>query len=140
MEKQANRFAGSFLMPERDIRPHLIAPIKLHTVARLKPFWKVAMAALMHRAHELDIINENQYTYLRIQLQNKGYRLREPAELDIPREQPSLLSEIIQAHIRDLGFGLTQLAAMVNMTVSEFRDFHGLTERENTGLKIVRKT
>jgi Zn-dependent peptidase ImmA (M78 family)/transcriptional regulator with XRE-family HTH domain len=139
MEKQANRFAGSFLMPEEDIRPHLISPIKLHTVARLKPYWKVAMAALMHRAHELDIINENQYTYLRIQLQNKGYRLREPAELDIPREQPSLLSEIIQAHVRDLGFGLTQIADMVNMRPVEFREYHDLNERERSGLKIVRK-
>lgn len=128
MEKEANRFAGAFLMPEPDIRPHLIAPIKLHSVARLKPYWKVSMAALIARARELDVINENQYTYLRIQLQDKGYRLREPAELDIQREQPSLLSEIIQAHVQNLGFGLTEIADMVNMRLAEFRDYHNLNE------------
>ena len=139
MEKEADHFASSFLMPERDIRPHLIAPIKLHSVARLKPFWKVSMAALIERAKDLKIINENQYVYLRIQLQQKGYRLREPAELAIPREEPTLLKEIIEAHVRDLGFGITDIANMVNLQPHEFRSLHRLDERSK-GLKIVRRS
>lgn len=138
MENEADRFASEFLMPERDIRAHLIAPIKLHTVARLKPYWKVAMAALIRRSRDLAIINENQYVYLRIQLQQKGYRLREPAELDIKREQPLLLRDIIRAHTKELGFGLTEIAEMVNMRPDEFRSFHGLNEAPN-GLRIVRR-
>lgn len=138
MEDEANRFAGEFLMPERDIRSHFKGPVKLHTVARLKPYWKVAMAALIHRAEDLGVINHNQYVYLRIQLQQKGYRFREPAELDIPREQPSLLTEIIRAHVRDLGYGYTEIAQMVNMEPAEFRQLHRLDEG-SAGLRLVAK-
>lgn len=135
MENQADRFAAEFLMPESEIRPYLISPVKLATAARLKPIWKVSMAAIMHRAKELGIINENQYTYLRIQLQQKGYRLREPKELDIPREQPSLLGEIIQAHVQDLGYDVNELADMVCMSTSEFRVYH--EKREQSGPRLV---
>ena len=82
------------------------------------------MASLMHRARELEVINENQYTYLRIQLQGKGYRYREPAELDFPKEQPTLLTEIIQAHLDELGYGYPEVAEMTGMSVSEFKAYH----------------
>jgi Zn-dependent peptidase ImmA (M78 family)/DNA-binding XRE family transcriptional regulator len=139
MESEADRFAAEFLMPESDIRPHLIAPIKLHTIARLKPFWKVSMAALLERAKNLSIISENQYTYLRIQLQ-KQYRLREPAELDIPREKPTLLKEIIQSHVTELGFGHTEIAKMLNIHPPEFRTLHDLVlPPTRGGLQLVRR-
>lgn len=138
MEEEADRFAAEFLMPERDIRPHLIAPIKLHSVAKLKPYWKVAMAALIRRSRDLSIINENQYTYLRIQIQQRGYRLREPRELDIKREHPTLLREIIRAHTQELGFAISEVSAMVSMGVEEFRAFHGLNDTPS-GLKIIRR-
>jgi Zn-dependent peptidase ImmA (M78 family)/DNA-binding XRE family transcriptional regulator len=137
MEKEANTFAAEFLMPEREIRVHLRPPVKLHTVARLKPYWKVAMAALIYRAHELEMINDNQHAYLRIQLNQKGYGRREPVELDIPREKPTLLREIIQAHIKELGFGVSDIARMVNMTTSEFREFHNLDAEQYGGFKVV---
>jgi hypothetical protein len=38
------------------------------------------------------------------------YQTREPPQLDIPREQLILLNEIIQEHIRALGFGYSELA------------------------------
>jgi Zn-dependent peptidase ImmA (M78 family)/transcriptional regulator with XRE-family HTH domain len=137
MEKEANRFASEFLMPAKEIRAHLTPPIKLHTVARLKPFWKVSMAALIECAVDLGVINANQHVYLRMQLQQKGYSRREPAELDFPRERPTLLMEIIQAHVRELGFGVSDIARMVNMTTSEFRAFHGLDAEQYGGFTVV---
>lgn len=138
MEKEANRFASEFLMPAKEIRSHLKPPIKLHTVARLKPYWKVSMASLIEQAHNLGSINDNQYVYLRIQLNKFGYAHREPAELDIARERPSLLSEIIQAHIRQLGFGHADIANMVNMMPSEFRSFYRLDAEQYGGFKLVK--
>ncbi|QOY90783.1 ImmA/IrrE family metallo-endopeptidase [Paludibaculum fermentans] len=140
MENEANRFAGELLMPETDIRAHLIPPIKLHTVARLKPFWKVSMAALIERARELDVVNHNQYVYLRMQLQQKGYRHREPVELDIQREQPSLLSEIIEAHLGQLGYSIDELAEMVNIHTDEFKEYHGIAPQGRHGLRVIRKS
>jgi len=136
MEEEANRFAAEFLTPARDIRPHLVAPIRLHTVARLKPYWKVSMAELLQRSLDLGVITQNQFVYLRIQLQQKGYRFREPAELDIARERPTLLREIIQEHVRVLGFGYSELAEMVSMSPTEFRSYHGI-DGHLGGLKLV---
>ena len=140
MEKEADRFAGEFLMPAKDVRSHLNSPIKLHNIARLKPYWKVSIAALIERALHLGIINGNQHLYLRMQLQRMGYGRREPAELDIPREQPSLLKEIIRAHISELGFGYSDLAAFVNMNAAEFRDFHGTDEEGRGRLKLIKSS
>jgi Zn-dependent peptidase ImmA (M78 family) len=138
MEKEANRFASEFLMPAKEIRPHLNPPIKLHSVARLKPFWKVSMAALIEQAHNLGVMNNNQHVYLRIQLQKMGYGHREPAELDIPREKPSLLVEIIQAHVNQLGFGHSDIAQMVNMMPSEFKSFYQLDTAQYGGFRLVK--
>ena len=136
METEADRFAAEFLMPADDIRSQLGAPVKLHTVAKLKPHWLVSMAALMHRAKELKIINDHQFTYLRIQLQQKGYRTREPRELDIPREQPTLLLEIIRAHVRELGWGLNEISDSLALMGTEFKDYYAL--HEQGGLRLVR--
>jgi Zn-dependent peptidase ImmA (M78 family)/DNA-binding XRE family transcriptional regulator len=128
MESEANRFAAEFLMPSSDIRPHLRPPIKLFSLARLKPHWKVSMAALAQRARDLGVINGNQFVYLRMQLQQNNYTLREPASLDIPREYPTLLPEIIKAHLWDLGYSHSDLAKMLHMELAEFRSCYGLDE------------
>lgn len=136
MEEEADKFAAEFLAPSRDIRPYLRPPVRLHTVGKLKPYWGMSMAALMQRALDLEVITKNQFVYLRIQLQQRGYRLREPAELDIPREQPSLLKEIIGEHVRVLGYGYSDLAAIVNMYPEEFMAYHGVNNKPG-GLRLV---
>jgi Zn-dependent peptidase ImmA (M78 family)/transcriptional regulator with XRE-family HTH domain len=137
MEEEANRFAAEFLMPSAEIRSQIRTPVKLHTVARLKPHWKVSMAALLSRARDLGIVTENQFVYLRIQLQKLGYLHREPPELDIPQEPPSLINEIIKAHVRGLGYTYAELARMVNMDLPEFRSSYQIDD-EFGGLRVVR--
>jgi Zn-dependent peptidase ImmA (M78 family) len=136
MEQEANRFAAEFLMPSAEIRSQMRPPVKLHTVARLKPHWKVSMAALLSRARDLGIITENQFVYQRIQLHEKGYLRREPPELDIPREQPSLLSEVIKAHVQQLGYSHSDVARLVNMEVPEFHSNYQLDDGRS-GLRVV---
>jgi Zn-dependent peptidase ImmA (M78 family)/transcriptional regulator with XRE-family HTH domain len=136
MEQEANRFAAEFLMPSSELRQQLRAPVKLHTVAKLKPYWKVSMASLLSRARDLGVMNENQFVYQRIQLQNKGYLRREPPELDIPREMPSLLSEVVREHIHQLGYNHGDLARMLHMELAEFRSCYGLND-DRGGLRAV---
>jgi hypothetical protein len=96
------------------------------------------MAALIRRSRDLGFINDNQYTYLCIQVQRQGYRLREPTELDIKREQPSLLRDIIRAHVGELGYMTTGIAEMVITRVEEFRSLYGLDEAPSDP-KIIRR-
>jgi Zn-dependent peptidase ImmA (M78 family)/DNA-binding XRE family transcriptional regulator len=97
MEKEADSFAAEFLMPEDAIKSELIAPVTLTSIAQLKPKWGVSMQALIHRAHDLRIITDRQYRYLFEQLSTRGWRTREPSNLDIPIEAPQAFSKMVQS-------------------------------------------
>lgn len=114
MEQQANEFAAEFLMPERDVRPYLIN-ISLEKLATLKPYWKVSMAALLQRARDLGEITPRHAKTLWIQLGKAGYRMREPVELDILVEKPSLLQDIIGAYSKEMDYTLFDLARLLRL-------------------------
>lgn len=137
MEQEANRFGAEFLMPSSEIRSQIRTPLKLHTVAKLKPYWKVSMASLLSRARDLGIVTENQFVYLRIQLQQRGYLHREPPELDIPQERPSLINEVIKAHVQQLGYTYADVARLVNMELPEFKSYYQIDDGFG-GLRVVR--
>ncbi|MDR3580094.1 MAG: ImmA/IrrE family metallo-endopeptidase [Oryzomonas sp.] len=113
MEKEADMFASELLMPEADIKPSL-AYLSLHKLSSLKLYWKVAMSALIYRAAKLGQITERQTKYLYMQLSKAGYRTREPAELDIPKETPMLLKRLINIHMEDLSYTVKDLATIVH--------------------------
>jgi len=97
VERAANEFAAEFLTPADAIRPQLDPPLTLTTLAQLKLRWKVAIQSLIRRAKELGTISQNQYEYLFKQISLRGWRTREPANLDPPPEVPRSLPEIIRA-------------------------------------------
>src|SRR6185437_2618858 len=65
VEDEANRFAGEFLMPRREIKASLYR-LTLAKLLDLKQEWKVSMAALVYHAHRLGTITPAQYKYLNI--------------------------------------------------------------------------
>jgi len=123
IEQQANQFAAEFLMPERDIRPYL-ANLSVEKLASLKPFWKVAMSALLKRAVDLDIITQRHGRTLWMQISKAGYKTREPMELDLPDENPALLKEIFKVHVEDLHYKVPELAKMLNLHEREMQNMY----------------
>ena len=79
MDKEANQFAGEFLMPEMAMVQELIPPVTLISLKPLALRWKVSVQALMARAHNLGIISLRQYKYLNQQLSSLGLRRTEIA-------------------------------------------------------------
>ncbi|HVX90745.1 MAG TPA: XRE family transcriptional regulator [Candidatus Paceibacterota bacterium] len=122
-EEESNRFAAEFLMPESEIRPHL-SNLDVGQLARLKRYWGVSMASLLYRANTLGCISDRKLKSLRIEL--APFRKREPAELDIPRERPALLGEVINIHLEQLGFDIQELAVFLAMNVDELMEWYGL--------------
>lgn len=118
MEDEANQFAAEFLMPEHEIRPQL-NKVTLERLARLKPHWRTSMASILYRARALNKITDRQYRYLWTQMGRKGYRRREPPELDIPKERPTLLRELFEAHTEDLYYTKEELEELLLMDWSE---------------------
>jgi Zn-dependent peptidase ImmA (M78 family)/transcriptional regulator with XRE-family HTH domain len=127
MEQEANAFAVALLMPAPDIRPYFLGRrIDLALLASLKPEWRVSMAALLMRAHKLKFLTDNQHTYLWKQISARGYRLREPPELDFESEQPEVLNQIIQLHLEALGYTASDLSKLLCIHEREFRSLYGL--------------
>ena len=93
MEAQANEFAAEFLMPAAEIRNELYG-LTLDRAARLKLHWRVSMGAILKRATDLECIAAGSARYLWMTLSKRGYRKREPAELDLSPEPPTMLQEI----------------------------------------------
>jgi Zn-dependent peptidase ImmA (M78 family)/transcriptional regulator with XRE-family HTH domain len=114
MEDEAFAFAGELLTPGDEIGPHL-TNLTLPRLAMLKPVWKVSMGALITRADRLDRISQRQARYLWMQMGRSGYREREPAELDFPKEQPRLLGELFSLHQAQLGYTVRDLANLLAM-------------------------
>jgi Zn-dependent peptidase ImmA (M78 family)/transcriptional regulator with XRE-family HTH domain len=118
MEQEADRFAAEFLMPADEIGAELES-LTLSKLAQLKVRWRVSMAALIKHAYHLEKITHRQYRSLYEQLSKMGYRLSEPIAL--PIEEPLVINEIINVHVKDHRYSPAELSQLLFSTESEFR-------------------
>ena len=128
IEQEANQFAGQFLMPEAAIREELLPPVTLASVAGLKQRWGVSMQALIMRALELNIITARQRKYLFQQLSMRGWRTREPQNLDVDLERPQSLPQLASLFYGD-PIDCGRLASATNVHRQLIEDFiaaHGV--------------
>lgn len=95
-ERDANKFAAEFLLPGKAMRQEIHTPVTLTSIALLKARWGVSMQALIRRARDLDIITDRQYRYLFEQMSARGWRTKEPSNLDIRDEKPRLVAKMIE--------------------------------------------
>lgn len=95
-ESEADRFASELLMPSRSIRDDL-GNVSLAVLAKLKPVWRVSMAALLRRSRDLGQISESRYKSLNIEMSASGYRKREP--VDILPDSPRAIQEAMARRI-----------------------------------------
>lgn len=131
MEEQANEFASALLLPREDMRQAFGGRIvNLALLASLKPEWRVAMQALLMRANALGYVTPNQSRYLWQQISSRGWRLREPPELDFEREKPSVLPSILDAHLNQLGYTIGDLSNFIPIHEHEFARMYGIDKPE----------
>lgn len=126
MEAEANFFAGEFLMPSREISPSLQF-LNMSKLIDLKLHWKVSMQALIMRAKHLGCVAERNAYYLFAQLSKAGYRTNEP--VDIPKEQPTIMPDIIDAYLKKLKYTESELSELLMIYEDEFKMLYGATDR-----------
>lgn len=95
LEKQANVFAGAFLMPAESFGKEYLTS-NLDSFIAIKKKWKVSLGAMIMRAYALGIIDDQQKGYLFRQLSSRGYRKHEPFDDEINFEAPSLIFNSIK--------------------------------------------
>ena len=135
LEEEANSFASEFLMPAQEIGQYL-SKLSLPTLANLKKYWKVSMAAILVHAHRLKKISEKQYRTLWTEMGKAGYRMQEPPELDIPKEEPTLLKELVDMHIGELGYTPEELSDKLAFDEDEFKTLY---LPQNKRFKLLQK-
>ena len=130
-EREANEFAGEFLMPAKEIEDEL-TELTLPKAAALKSHWKVSMQALVFRSRQLGRISEERYTHLFTEMARKGYKKCEPVPL--PAEIPSMLRELIRVHKTSSDQTETDLSTFMGMLEEDFRKTYW---RDLSGLRLV---
>lgn len=118
MEAEANEFAAEFLMPGDEIGP-MLTNLTEAKIANLTPYWRTSMSAILQRAAQLGRLTQRQEKALRMRFAAAGYMKKEPPELDIPIEQPTILTTVVQSHLQDLGYQPHELAAAIHLLPDE---------------------
>ena len=136
MEVEADRFAGAFLLPERDMRSQL-SRFDIRQVANLKRHWKVSMAAVAMRAFNLGIITPYQRKMFFIQMSKHGYRSAEPYEP--PKENPKSMNRIFSHFLSVMGYTKAEMAKTLFISEAEVNRMYGLVdERAERGCGSTR--
>jgi len=132
VEKEADRFAGAFLVPAATAR-YTFRPFTYSKLTDLKIYWKVSKQSLIYRAKDLKIIDESKFRSLFIELSRYGERKVE--KIQVPLDKPVLLNKIIDVHLNQLGFTMKQLAETV--AALEEPDFLALFNIGRPNLRVV---
>ena len=123
IERQADLFAAEFLTPAHAIG-HSLNGLTFQKLGGLKREWKVSMQSLITRAYHLGTISDGQRRAMYMRLSKAGYRTREPATLDPPVEKPSLMSQLAQRHLDELGYSRTELREFISIGETDFRKYY----------------
>lgn len=134
MEREADEFAGAFLLPSDEVRKQL-RRFDLPHLANMKAYWKVSMASIAVRAHRLKLISDYQNKMFWIEMGKLGYRKREPNEP--PRETPQMLKRMVEFHRKSLGYSDGDLANLLCMTVPEFQRMYAFETVARPSLRLV---
>jgi Zn-dependent peptidase ImmA (M78 family)/transcriptional regulator with XRE-family HTH domain len=112
IEKEADRFASSFLMPLRDVLANAPRLASRPSLIQLKKRWGVSVMAMAYRLHHLDLISDWHYRNLCIELSQKGDRSREPSGL--PHETSMRLGKVFTA-LRDEGVTRADISKLLDI-------------------------
>jgi Zn-dependent peptidase ImmA (M78 family) len=132
IEAEADKFAGSFLLPRKSF-PNEVYTTKLDAFVTLKRRWLTSIQAMIYRCRVLGLVDDDQALNLYKQISYRKWRTREP--LDDPKEivieQPRLLRRafelIVNARrkhpdeiLNDLSLGPDLVEAFCNLQEGTF--------------------
>lgn len=120
MEDEANAFASEFLAPEEEIRGSL-RNLTWEKAMRLKPYWRISMKALVHRANAAKAITPGRARRLYIRL--APYKKEEPCP--IMPERVTLARELTAFLADDLGYTDAELSSALGVIGRRFVFFTG---------------
>ena len=127
IEKQANRFASAFLLPQESFSREVLGTSLNHFLF-LKEKWGVAISAMAYRCKDLHILSANQFSYLMRQMNMLKIKKHEPLDEEFQLRDPSILGESIKMLI-DLGVQTkAQIEDALALNLTDIERLCGLSE------------
>ncbi|RZK08540.1 MAG: ImmA/IrrE family metallo-endopeptidase, partial [Flavobacterium sp.] len=120
----ANLFAAELLMPEEAIREDFKDGVSLPLLAQLKRKWKVSMISLLYRADDLGFLTPNQKRYLVQQFNQAKIRRREPVELDVAKEEPQLIRQMVIEYCQQEGLSLPAFTQILALELEDYLELY----------------
>lgn len=143
-EREADKFASAFLMPESDIRSHIQAGyLSLDSLINKKKRWKVSLMALCYRIHKLGIISDWQYRTYCIDI-NKQFKRTEPESI---QSNGSSLWKMVFTELWKDKVTQETISSELNIPLKELESLTGYfhsnlekpsIEKSNLGLRLVK--
>ncbi|QIT19046.1 helix-turn-helix domain-containing protein [Acinetobacter pittii] len=129
-ESQAHRFASSLLLPQSMLRTNFHILFKggrfdWKKMSEFKKIWGISKAAILYRAKQLNLINENQYKTGIIHLRVSGEAKQEIEDLDMALETPSLLQDAINIMLDD-GISTEEIADKLKISIQLLEKLTGM--------------
>ena len=127
VEREADQFAGEFLVPAASLETQIPSLITLETVKKLKKFWSVSAMAMVRRLKDIGKLTDWNYRSMCIDLASAGYRTHEVDGMPT-NETSSLLAGMISSEgvtIAELSRGLHVRAADLSPLVFDLPHARG---------------
>jgi Zn-dependent peptidase ImmA (M78 family)/transcriptional regulator with XRE-family HTH domain len=134
-ERQANRFASAFLLPQRAFRREFWSGGRVDWTRafELKKRWKTSVQAIVYRAFDLDLIDLLEFRKAYRTMSARGWLKGEPEE---PQpEPPELFAKTMHMLWEKKRIGAVELAQEVNWTTRTLEDVTGWRSASNPGLR-----
>lgn len=131
MEDEADEFASELLMQKVEFKVSVSqfgGRPTLRQLVQLKPYWKVAISAMIMRMGQLDIISPDAKRSMFIQMSNLKMRLDEPQPF--PKERPKLYANLVKGAIGDLPGDTDTVLQVMNLPDDVFTRLYASSLRE----------
>ncbi len=135
IERQANRFAGAFLLPRSQFASE-VASTSIDYFLAMKQRWRVAVAAMVYRCKDLEILNPVQVQYIWKQMNIRRIRKKEPLDNAFHLPPPTVLATGMRM-LMDHGVQpKAQVVGALALNTFDIESLCGL-EREELQTKVV---
>lgn len=142
IEKQAKRFAASFLMPPAVFSNEVGYP-SLSQFLLLKKRWRTSIASMIMHSRAIGLISEERKQYFFRELSRSGWRKKEPLDDELPIEKSSLLFEcektIVDSglELKDTLYQNSSLSRKDYIELISAPDNYFIEERKKPNLRLL---
>jgi Zn-dependent peptidase ImmA (M78 family) len=121
VERQADYFAGAFLLPRRAFAQEVIST-SIDYFLELKQRWRVSVQAMIYRCKDLGLLNRNQVSYLWRQIAQRKMRSFEKYDDLFEPERPTILKAALSMLVENGVQTRAQIANALQLNASDIEN------------------